>query len=162
MARTDLTDRSSAKLVAKVLSDPTLFPDEFKAWLPRWLQGNVNFSVDSTQLPDVESQKLVGVTGNAQFSNSWTNFGGTNASAAYYKDPFGRVFLKGTVKSGTVNTAIFTLPVGYRPQEAEVFAVYCNGAVGFITVNPDGTVVQSGGGSNASLTLSGISFRAYS
>lgn len=155
-------DQQLRALASRVLSRPELLPDEFKSWLPRWLATNVNFQIAQTQLPLVEPQKLVGGTGNAPFANGWVNFGGTNASASYYKDPFGRVFLKGTVKSGTLNSVVFTIPPGYRPQEAEVFAVYCNGAIGFVTVNPDGTVLQTGGGSNASLTLSGITYRAFS
>lgn len=153
--------RSREKLVQKVLGDPTLYTDEFKAWLPRWLATNVNFQVATTQLPTVEAQKLVGATGNAAFVNGWVNFGGTNASASYYKDPFGRVKLKGTVKSGTIGVTIFTLPAGYRPQEAEIFGVASNGAFGVVTVNPDGTVVASSG-SNVYVSLAGISFRAFS
>lgn len=164
MAVQDLkADRAStSKLVSKVLRDPTLYPDEFKSWLPRWLFNNVNFTIAQGQLPAVESQRAVGGTGNAAFQNGWVNFGGSNASASYYKDPFGIVHLKGTVKSGTINTVVFTLPAGYRPQEAEIFAVSNNGAFGLVTVQPDGTVNHSGGGSNVYLTLSGITFRAFS
>lgn len=154
--------QSTQRLVEKVLSQPDLFPDEFKAWLPRWLGGNVNFELASTQLPAVESWKLVGNSGNAQFANSWVNFSGADAAAAYMKDPWGFVHLKGTVKLGVLNTTIFVLPAGYRPQEYENFAVVCNSAFGIINVAPSGDVKQVGGASNAYITLSGITFRAYS
>jgi hypothetical protein len=51
--------------------------------------------------------------------NSWVNFKttGDEAVAGYYKDDMNIVRIKGTVKSGTINEAIFTLPVGYRPSE---------------------------------------------
>lgn len=162
MAVRDLkTDRASrASLVDRVLSDADLYPDEFKAWLPRWLARNVNFTVDQTQLPSVEDRNLVGGTGNAAFSGSWVNFGGTNESAQYYKDPWGRVFLGGVVKSGTIGTTIFILPPGYRPEEAKIFAVASNGAFGICTVNPSGSVVATAG-SNIYFSLSGISFRAF-
>lgn len=152
--------RSTEKLAAKVLRDPTLYPDEFKAWLPRWLATNVNFQLAPTQLPLVEPWRAVGGTGNAAFAGTWVNFGGTNATAAYYKDPFGLVHLKGTVKTGVIGTTIFTLPAGYHPQEAEIFAVASNGAFGVVTVNPDGTVVASAG-SATYVSLAGITFRAF-
>lgn len=154
------TDQSLRNLAQRVLARPELFPDEFKAWLPRWLGTNVNFQVAQTQLPTVETRKRVGDTGNAVFANSWVNFGGTNESAQYYKDPFGRVYLGGVVKSGTVGLTIFTLPAGYRPEEAKIYAVASNGVFGVCTVNPDGTVVASAG-SNVYFSLSGISFRQY-
>lgn len=162
MAVRDLkTDRAArSSLVERVLSDPDLYPDEFKAWLPRWLARNVNFDLDATQLPAVETRKKVGDTGNAAFAGTWVNFGGTNQSAQYYKDPWGRVCLGGIVKLGVIGTVIFTLPAGYRPEEACVFAVASNGALGICTVNPDGTVVATSG-SNVYFSLSGISFRAF-
>lgn len=158
-------DTSPGALVARVLGRPELYPDEFKAWLPRWLAQNVNLVLSAQNLPLVETRKLVGGTGNAAFSNSWVNFGGSNESAQYYKDYLGRVFLGGVVKDGTVNPGstgtIFTLPVGYRPEQAKIYAVPSNGAFGLCTVNPDGSVVASVG-NNTYFSLSGISFRAYS
>lgn len=153
--------RGNEKLAQKVLSDPTLYPDEFKAWLPRWMQTNVNFQLAQSQLPTVESPRLVGSTGNAQFQNGWVNFGGANASASYYKDPFGIVHVKGTVKSGTLNATIFTLPPGYRPQEDEIFSAVQNGLFVPIVVHPDGTVVPFANTTNVYVTISGITFRAF-
>lgn len=159
-SNTTPNDRSTSDLVKRVLGDPSLFPDEFKAWLPRWLYNNVNFTIVAGQLPKVELPHVVGATGEVAFQNSWVNFGGTNATCSYYKDAFGRVMLKGTVKSGSIGATIFTLPAGYRPSEAELFPVYSNGAFGACIVNPDGTVVANVG-NNASFTLSGISFRQF-
>jgi hypothetical protein len=156
------SDRSQrAKLIARVLSEPDLYPDEFKAWLPRWLGNNINFTLPSSQLPSVEVRKKVGDTGNAQFAGTWVNFGGTNESAQYMKDPWGFVHLGGVVKSGGLGTPIFVLPPGYRPEEAKIYAVASNNALGICTVNPDGTVVASSG-SGVYFSLSGITFRAYS
>ena len=39
-----------------------------------------------------------------------------DASASYKKE-FNTVHIKGLVKSGTIGSPIFTLPVGYRPKE---------------------------------------------
>lgn len=154
------SNSSSANLISKVLSQPELFPDEFKAWLPRFINQSVNLALSIGQLPQVESRKKVGTTGNAVFAGSWVNFGGTNESAQYYRDPWGRVYIGGIVKSGTIGTTIFTLPAGYRPEEAKIYPVVSNGVFGICTVNPDGTVVASAG-NNTYFTLSGISFRAF-
>lgn len=147
-------------LVERVLGDPDLYPGAFRSWLTRFLYGNVNFSVTQGQLPAIEKPHLVGASGEVAFQNSWVNFGGTNASASYYKDSLGRVYLKGTIKTGASGTTAFTLPAGYRPQEAEIFPVVANGAFGLVTVNPDGTVVVSTGSSTYT-TLSGINYRAF-
>lgn len=152
--------RSQEQQVKDLLKDPSLYPDEFKAWLPRWLFNNVNFTITSQQLPRTENPHVVGATGEIAFQNGWVNFGGTNATCSYYKDAFGRVWLKGTAKSGTINTAIFTLPSGYRPAEEEIFAVVSNGVFGGVVVRPDGTVTCFSG-SNIYVTLSGISYRQF-
>ena len=57
----------------------------------------------------------IGAPGEPAFENGWTNSGLFAPTAGYYKDPFGVVHLKGMINSGNVNTAAFTLPVGYRP-----------------------------------------------
>lgn len=152
--------RAMAQQVHDLLKDPSLFPDEFKTWLPRWLYNNVNFSVVAGQLPRVENAHLVGTSGEIAFAGAWVNFGGTNEAANYYKDSLGRVHLGGIVKTGAIGTTIFTLPSGYRPQYNMIYAVASNGAFGICTVNPDGTVVASSG-NNTYFSLSGITFRQF-
>lgn len=147
-------------LAYRVLAKPEDYPSEFLAWLPRFLNQNANFTITATQLPAVEKRNIVGVTQNAQFANSWVNFSGTAEPAHYYKDPFGRVFVGGSIKSGTLGLAAFTLPAGYRPQEQLIFAVVSNGAFGLVVINTDGTVVPTTG-SNVSFSLSGINFRQF-
>ena len=44
-------DRGTQSLVKKILSNPVLFPDEFKAWLANFLAGNSNLVMTSTQMP---------------------------------------------------------------------------------------------------------------
>lgn len=147
-------------LVYRVLSKPEDFPSEFLAWLPRSLAQNANFQITALQLPAVEKRNKVGDPGNAVFANSWVNFAGANEPAHYYKDPFGRVFVGGCIKSGTVGLVAFTLPAGYRPQEQLVIAVASNGAFGEVVINTDGTVVPTVG-SNVSFNLSCINFRQF-
>jgi hypothetical protein len=47
----------------------------------------------------------------------------TGFTPAFYKDPFGVVRIRGRVINGTNETAVFTLPEGYRPQVNLIFAI---------------------------------------
>jgi len=49
-------------------------------------------------------------------TNSWVNFGAPDQTARYRREPFNIVRIQGCIKNGTINTAAFTLPTGYRPQ----------------------------------------------
>ncbi len=157
--RPDLTQRGDT-LVRKVLGDPTLYPDEFKTWVPRWVAQNVNFQLQATQLPKVQDNNLVGATGAAQFENAWENYGGQNEPALYYIDPFRRVHIGGVVKTGAPPSTIFTLPAGYRPQYAVIRPVASNDLFGVVTINSDGEVTANVG-SSTYFSLSGISFRQH-
>lgn len=95
--------------------------------------------------------------------NSWANWGSGFNAAGYYKDPFGRVHLRGLMKNGTVATGstgvIFTLPSGYRPANVEIYPVVSNSVLGECRIEQDGDVVAYAG-SNVWFCLDGISFRA--
>ena len=157
----DLT-KNYAALAQKVLRDPAVFPDEFTAWIPRWIMQNVNFRVSAAQLPLLEALRVVGATGQPSFQNSWVAFGTSDDIPGFYKDAWGIVHLTGTLKSGTVNTTMFTLPAGYRPQRALIFPVVNNGVFGAVTVAAvTGAVTQIAGGSNVYITLSGLTYRAF-
>jgi hypothetical protein len=158
--RADLAAQSTG-LVNKVLADPSVFPDTFTAWLPRWIMQNVNFKVSAAQLPQLESVKVIGASGQPAFQNSWVAFGTSDATPGFYKDPFGIVHITGTVKLGTVGTTIFTLPAGYRPEKNTNVPEVCNNAFGSIQIAPSGAVTQVAGGSNVYLTLE-AHFRAFS
>jgi hypothetical protein len=99
-----------------------------------------------------------GWTNVSSFLNSWVNFGGSNAVAAYTKDPFGFVHLKGLVASGTIGQNIFILPAGYIPSEDLNFAVISNGAIGRCFIDHLGNV-QANLGSNVYFSLDGITFK---
>lgn len=100
----------------------------------------------------------VGATGAPAFANSWVNFGSVYSTAAFQISMDRRVFLKGLIKSGTLSTAAFALPAGYRPADQKIFAVWSNGAFGGIEIAAAGTVTPTG--SNVSVSLEGISFQA--
>lgn len=91
-------------------------------------------------------------------SGAWVNYGGAFSTAGYRKDSNGVVHLRGVVKSGTIGTAIFTLPAGYRPSMDMIFPVISNSTIGQINVTASTGVVQCNIGNNASVTLDGITF----
>ncbi len=96
--------------------------------------------------------------------NSWVNFGGVTSPVGYYKDATGRVWLRGVLKSGTLNTSAFTLPAGYRPAydhntEGSDTATAQSGRCAVLATG--GVVLGNGGvGANTFFSIDGISFRA--
>lgn len=103
--------------------------------------------------------RAVGGTGQPAFSNSWVNYAGGYAPAAFWRDPLGLVHLRGLIKDGTVGQAAFTLPPGFRPKENEVFGTVSNGAIGRVDVLTDGTVTPQSPSTNTWVALNGIHFR---
>lgn len=98
--------------------------------------------------------------------NSWVNYGSGYADAGYYRDPFGRVHLRGLIRDGTATsgTVLFVLPVGYRPSGHVTFpaagqAIGPADAYARVNVNNDGNVSIIVG-TNTWLSLNGISFAA--
>lgn len=154
-------DRDKAKKVAFILGDPDLYPDEFKAWLPRAIEQNPNLRLSSLQLPQVETVRYVGTSGQPAFQGTWVNYAAGYEEAGYWKDPWGVVHLCGTVKNGTINTPIFTLPGGYRPKAREMFVNQAGADTGFrLDVSAAGDVIPVNG-TNGYVSLSGITFRAF-
>lgn len=92
--------------------------------------------------------------------NSWVNFGGSYATAAYYKDGLGRVYLRGTIKDGSIPGVVFTLPAGYRPAAQLRFGVMSHGAFGRVDVYANGDVEVNLPSTNSSLSLDQVHFRA--
>lgn len=95
------------------------------------------------------------------FENSWVNtdvayFG----PARYWRDAFGNVHLEGNIKNGSLNTAAFTLPAGYRPQYEMQLPTSSANAFGQIRISTNGQVIPRVGGTT-DVNLNGIVFRAY-
>jgi hypothetical protein len=90
--------------------------------------------------------------------NSWVDFGSGYSTSGYLKHN-GVVYLKGVLKSGTVNTTFFTLPAGYRPSATLVFAVISNVAISQVNIDSSGNVTMVSG-SNVSVSLDNIRFAA--
>lgn len=99
-------------------------------------------------------------------TNSWVNFGSTYATAGYWKDAEGMVHCTGMVKSGTVGSAIFTLPVGYRAADGKdrIFvSIGSNGSTEVVTalyVSAAGVVYSNGASVTGYVSLESIVFRA--
>ena len=150
-----------------------------------WKDGTTGKVADSEQLDGRDSTEFAPNTveawrtvGTSEFRNGWSNFGHGHSAAAFYKDPWGLVHLKGLVSGGTVadspvvtSGTVFALPCGYAPDEAEVHAVLSNNQTGRVTVrwmtNLDcsngqkrGMVTADPPSNNAWVSLDGITFRA--
>lgn len=91
--------------------------------------------------------------------NSWVNFGGSEATAAYYKDPHGVVHLKGTIKSGVIGNPAFNVPAAYRPSANRNYGTASNSLFGYLVVGLNGDVTPAAG-SNTWFSLDGIYWRA--
>jgi len=95
----------------------------------------------------------------ATLLNGWQNYGGDYPDAAFKKTKDGRVQLRGLIRFGTatVDTTLFYLPFGYRPNKKQHFPVVSNAAFGYAQVNFDGSVnIESG--DNTWFDLGSISF----
>jgi hypothetical protein len=82
-------------------------------------------------------------------ANGWSNYGSNFETAAYRKDPFGVVHLRGLVTraSGAPSGPIVTLPPGYRPQRRRVFVVATGGGLqaGRLDMQPNGVLAWLSG-----------------
>jgi hypothetical protein len=112
-------------------------------------------------LPPVEDWQGV------SFLNGWTQHPAAGyEQAGYYKDPYGRVHLRGLISPGTVGAVALNLPKGYRPSATWNQAVLSQDTGGTrylsrLHVLSNGDVVTFTGGSpNWWWSLSGVSFRA--
>ena len=119
-----------------------------------------------------EAWHEVGASGEPGFQSGFSNYRDVStanwSTAAFYKDPYGVVHLKGTVKSGSDligGSPVFTLPSDYRPSAIERHAVFKNIGVFSeqavsVDIKPDGSVSVGGGRYDNGLSLDGITFRA--
>lgn len=92
-------------------------------------------------------------------SGTWVDYGAPWQGAGYRKLNNEVVELRGLVRSGTIGTAIFVLPAGFRPAADEYFAVNSNGAFGTVSVDSSGNVTPQVG-STSYVSLAGIHFAA--
>jgi hypothetical protein len=131
-----------------------------------------------------EAWRKIGAAGQPAFESSWRHqrdaINGNVEYAAFYKDPFGIVRLKGqagwgSASNSTAYAVVFTLPVGYRPNRNMWFPVSMDPGTGVgpirgnvliygaATGNPQaGAILMQavfGGAGSGWMDLSSISFR---
>lgn len=122
--------------------------------------GTIDASKATISWPGPADFIVVGTNGAPTFTNGWLSWGAPYYPVGYWLDPAGFVHLRDTLKSGTVGSAAFTLPPGYRPASAiGPLIVFSNGAAGRVDIGTDGTVTPSSPSSNVNVVLDGISFR---
>jgi hypothetical protein len=71
--------------------------------------------------------------------NNWVAYD-TARTPKYYKDANGIVHVKGMMKSGTVGSSAFILPVGYRPDALRMFTTNSTNVFGLLQVDNTGAV----------------------
>jgi hypothetical protein len=169
-------DPKKRALVERVLDDPTLFPPEFKAYIPRALHDNLNLEISKQQITGISGEpwRNLGDTGQPALTSPWRSYqgGGTAfGKVRFFKDYLGFVHIDGLAETtGTPSGAvIFTLPISYRPsQQVMVIArgspagteaavrldLYTNGDIAVVT--PAAASFTSG----SWISLANIHFRA--
>lgn len=106
------------------------------------LQGTIREMRQPLKVPDTGWIEVGGTDEIAPpFENGWGNVGGTLAKLAFYMASDGEIRMRGHFVGGAVNTTIFTLPVGYRPEKRETFLLP-NDDIGYavMQVDTDGKV----------------------
>jgi hypothetical protein len=150
-------------------------------WLTRWLRQQlqlypVQFTetfgtddltvektltvVDQVEFKAYGDWRFVGSQGQPAFAASWIDYGAPYQSAAFTKTADGVVLLHGVIKSGTVGSAAFVLPPGYRPEALISLPTVSNGAFGRVDIATDGSVTPQSPSSNLSVSLDGLWFMA--
>jgi hypothetical protein len=126
---------------------------------------NANFAAVKTEMELLSGEATPWT--NATLGTGWTNYGGATYGPAQYRRLGNLVYLRGLITSGSatydmVAATVLTLPVGYRPLKAEIFAQDSGGAAhcrvdvratGEVSVQYSGLTTHSG-----YLSLSGIVF----
>jgi hypothetical protein len=127
--------------------------------------GALSGAYPSPLLVSAEPYHEVGAPGQPPFGSGWHNDNpSTETTAAFYKDPFGVVHLKGVVDGIPPYTPhIFELPSGYRPTNALVLATSASGASAYVFIFGTGDVYLGWGSGSPPATpllLDGLTFRA--
>ncbi|MFH1318547.1 MAG: hypothetical protein ABIH71_05985, partial [Candidatus Omnitrophota bacterium] len=152
--RLELSDGSN--LFLSVIDQGTTADVSIGSSSPQNITSNADLTISGTIAQDSWSAP--------SFTNSWSNFGGAFSPAGYFRDKNGIVHLRGFVNNGTIGSAMFTLPAGYRPsyQEVHIALTMTSGlayAYGRLDIEANGAVTSKTGG-NYFVSLDGITFRA--
>jgi len=81
------------------------------------------------------------------FIGGWTDYDSSHEVS--YSEANGRVHMKGWMKDGSLASAAFTLPTGYRPSQSLRFPVYTYSggtvSIGSLRIDTDGSVIPNTG-----------------
>jgi collagen triple helix repeat protein/uncharacterized protein DUF5907 len=105
----------------------------------------------------VGADPVTGAKPGPAFTNSWTHMGSGQPPLSFHKDQRGRVFMRGSIKSGSSGSAaICTLPVGYRP-ETDMFVpgLASGGGTQWWQITPAGVVGIAVNGNTTQSTIAG-------
>lgn len=109
----------------------------------------------------VEAYHEIGSPGEPVFSAGWANDPSPGiATAAFYKDPFEVVHLKGQVVRSGGTGVIFVLPPGYRPAQVTCMPTVLGSGPAATSVCAFTTGELSGSAGSGTFLLNGLSFRA--
>lgn len=124
--------------------------------------GNRQFAVTNLQIKPTATGLHQAYWQTGTLANGWITYSAAYNPFGYWKDASGVVHLRGMLKSGTPgNTAIFTLPAGYRPAYRELFD--CETAGNTVDCRLDVLAngqIQIVGGDTTWTSIDGISFVA--
>jgi hypothetical protein len=129
--------------------------------------GALGGSYPNPGLAAPEAWHEISASGNPAFASGWENADPPDEqTAAFYKDPFGVVHMKGiVVATSGAGAVIFTLPTGYRPPKSDVFPNYIHlihgttsDQIAYLSVLSTGEVRWNGAIGDG-VSLSSIQFR---
>src|SRR6185437_7859316 len=95
--------------------------------------------------------------------NGWvqyTDINGPWKPPGFMIDVTGRVYLRGMMKNGTINTSFFQLPEGYRPRYRQLMCALSatNTGIYRVDVTADGFVIPTAQTANNFASIDGLSF----
>lgn len=131
------------------------------SWSAEVVAGQPKLALSASDITGIaaEPSHEIDAPGEPILGNAWVNYDPAYNSVGFWKDAFGVVHLKGSIKSGTMQTTAFTLPPGYRPAKNEATSNLSVGAFGGLRIFSSGAVAPWEG-TNAYFSLDGVTFRA--
>lgn len=161
LRREDVPDLSTGERTEKLLHALNAFGAAAEPLLNGGLTLKDNVRAFAKEITFTGGVHTIGASNEPAFENSWVAFGGATAVPSFTRSA-GRVHIHGSVKDGTIDSAAFTLPAGYRPSATVGFAVSCGVAPAFATISAAGAVTIGGaaGVPAAGVSLDGVHFDA--
>jgi hypothetical protein len=111
-----------------------------------WIAANTAEGLKLCNGATLQARFLIGLAGNPAFQNSWLNFNVGFELLNYSRDSRSIVTITGLIRTGTLGTTVFTLPVGFRPSVTIIRPSTASGQVPIeVRVAANGDVSTLGG-----------------